>query len=112
LDISAANHLNPADSARAFRQGLKDSGYVEGENVTIEYRVADNQMDRLRRWRPTWFADASPSLSPSVVPSRRWRPNQPAMDRGVPGRATQSNLHGRALLADAGRHAFVDTVLT
>jgi putative ABC transport system substrate-binding protein len=32
---------------RAFRQGLKDQGYVEGENVTITYRFADNQLDRL-----------------------------------------------------------------
>jgi len=32
---------------RAFREGLKDSGYVERENVAIEYRFADNQLDRL-----------------------------------------------------------------
>jgi putative ABC transport system substrate-binding protein len=32
---------------RAFRQGLKDSGYVEGDNLTIVYRWAENQSDRL-----------------------------------------------------------------
>ena len=31
----------------AFLQGLKDAGFVEGQNVTIEYRFAGNQNDRL-----------------------------------------------------------------
>ena len=36
-----------ADRLRAFRQGLKDTGYIEGEKVTILYRSAENQFDRL-----------------------------------------------------------------
>jgi len=36
-----------AELLRGFRQGLKDTGYVEGENVVIDYRWAENQMDRL-----------------------------------------------------------------
>jgi putative tryptophan/tyrosine transport system substrate-binding protein len=35
------------DRLRAFREGLKDSGYVERENVAIEYRWAENQLDRM-----------------------------------------------------------------
>jgi putative ABC transport system substrate-binding protein len=35
------------DRLRGFRQGLKDTGYVEGENVTIVYGWADNQPERL-----------------------------------------------------------------
>src|SRR5262245_40684709 len=30
-----------------FRQGLKDTGYVEGDNVAIDYRWAENEVDRL-----------------------------------------------------------------
>ena len=35
------------DRLRALRQGLKGMGYVEGENVAIVYRWAENQIDRL-----------------------------------------------------------------
>src|SRR5215471_16459225 len=48
--IGFLNHQSPetiGDLLRAFRQGLKDTGYVEGENVAIAYRFAENQIDRL-----------------------------------------------------------------
>src|SRR5262249_57581927 len=35
------------DRVRAFRQGLKDVGYVEGENLAIVYRLANNRDDLL-----------------------------------------------------------------
>jgi putative ABC transport system substrate-binding protein len=50
LVVGLLNSTSPDGSAerlRAFRQGLKDTGYVERENVAIDYRWADNQIDRL-----------------------------------------------------------------
>ena len=48
--IGFLNSASPevfADRLRAFHQGLKDTGFVEGENVTVVYRWAENQFDRL-----------------------------------------------------------------
>jgi ABC-type uncharacterized transport system substrate-binding protein len=45
--LTSQTHDVIADFLRGFRQGLKDSGYIEGENVAIEYRWADDQIDRL-----------------------------------------------------------------
>src|SRR5215475_9972498 len=48
--IGFLDHRSPEtveDRLRGFRQGLKDTGYVEGDNVTIVYRWGEYQFDRL-----------------------------------------------------------------
>jgi hypothetical protein len=49
----------------AFRQGLNETGFVEGQNMKIEQRWADNQLDQVVR---PW--DLQP---PGAVPRRPWR---------------------------------------
>ena len=45
--LSSASPDEYAIRLRAFRQGLKEAGYVEGQNVAIEYRWAEDQYNRL-----------------------------------------------------------------
>ena len=45
--LNSASASGYASMAAAFKQGLKESGYVEGNNVAIEYRWADDHYDRL-----------------------------------------------------------------
>ena len=45
--LHPASHDTFADRVRGFRQGLKEIGFVEGENVAIEYRWAEDQIDRV-----------------------------------------------------------------
>ena len=46
--LSGRSLASDAHLVAAFRQGLKEVGYVEGQNVTIEFRWAEGQFDRLR----------------------------------------------------------------
>ena len=84
--VGLLNSTSPDGSAerlRAFRQGLKDTGYVERENVAIKYRWADNQIDRLAAPRPKAVpasgaaASSHPerlvSPSPAISPSKEIR---------------------------------------
>jgi putative ABC transport system substrate-binding protein len=45
--LNAASPDGYTERLRGFRQGLKDEGFAEGENVSIEYRWAENQLDRV-----------------------------------------------------------------
>jgi len=45
--LSSASADQDAGRLRGFRQGLSDMGYVEGRNVAIEYRWAEERTDRL-----------------------------------------------------------------
>ena len=45
--LNAASAAPLRQQIAAFREGLKESGYVEGQNVAVEYRWAEGQYDRL-----------------------------------------------------------------
>ena len=45
--LNARSRHSDARLTAAFREGLKEAGFVEGQNVVIEYRYADDQYDRL-----------------------------------------------------------------
>ncbi len=51
--LRSVSLADAADLVTAFRQGLKETGYIEGQNVAIELRSAEGQLDRL----PTLVTD-------------------------------------------------------
>jgi putative tryptophan/tyrosine transport system substrate-binding protein len=80
--LDPTSHDTYAERLRAFRQGLKDTGYVESENVMMLYRSAENQFDRL----PELAADlvrrqvtviAAAGGSPSALAAKAATPSIP-----------------------------------
>jgi putative ABC transport system substrate-binding protein len=61
--LSSRSAGESSDHAGAFRQGLSQAGYVEGQNVAIEYRWAEGQYDRL----PTLASELVSSRGPAAT---------------------------------------------
>src|SRR5262245_31122004 len=55
--LSSQTHDAIADFLRGFRQGLKDTGYVEGENIAIEYHQQRLRQTHCRRYREVGQGD-------------------------------------------------------
>jgi hypothetical protein len=99
--VRVIGFLNPAtpntfsDRLRGFRQGLKETGFVEGENVAIEYRSAENH------WRLRAEMEAAPQGRLSVtgctrkakMPDAWWGSRQ----RSSPSVAALANRRPRQL---------------
>ena len=60
----------------SFLQGLKETGYVEGQNVAVEYRYAENQFDRLPALAADFVRRRTAVIASSTIPLRRWRQRQ------------------------------------
>ena len=109
--LAEATHL-----VTAFRQGLKEAGFVEGQNVAIEFRSAEGQNDRLpalvadiiRRPVAVIVGNIAPALAAKAAPPIGGGPRPQAMhsfgDADTPRRArTLIRIKER----DAGEHKLI-----
>src|SRR5260221_2064311 len=47
IGVLVIGNISPEEFWREFRQGLRDLGYIEGQNIRFEFRSAEGQIDRL-----------------------------------------------------------------
>jgi putative ABC transport system substrate-binding protein len=60
--LTASSHATALSNTRAFRDGLRQLGYIEGKNIVVEWRYADGQDERLRE-----LAAELVSLKPDII---------------------------------------------
>jgi hypothetical protein len=68
--LHASSRKETAKRLAAFHKGLNEAGFVDGQNVTIEYRWADATPIGCLRWPPIW-SDATWRLSPRPAAERQ-----------------------------------------
>jgi hypothetical protein len=72
--LSGGQEVKLRSLDRAFQQGLSEQGYVQGRNVEILHRWAENRYDRLPARQQTWFASEwLRLLPPPPVRPPRWQ---------------------------------------
>jgi putative tryptophan/tyrosine transport system substrate-binding protein len=106
IGVLVIGNADPEEFWREFRQGLRDLGYVEGQNVRFEFRSAEGQVERVPELAAelvrlkvdvivTWFTPTTRAASKRRAKSRSsWQTREirlaPGWSRAFLGRAEMS----------------------
>ena len=114
--IGFLSSTSPGPSApfvAAFRQGLSETGYVEGQNVAIEYRWAEGRYDRLPALAADLVGRKVDVIATTAAHLRHWRRKaRPRRSRSSSSAATRSQSGLVASLARPGGNLTGVSILT
>ena len=75
--LSSRSPEEAAVHTAAFRQGLREAGYVEGQNIAIAFRWAEGNYDRLPALAQELVGLRVSAILAAAARQRRWRPKRP-----------------------------------